>query len=278
MSYDVLVYCQIAGLKMPKDPENKVSQLAVFRVYSNFVCHASQPDLLAWVGSRAQEKECDMARSSVVMARKLLIQHGWLIKTGVKHRAGVEEYKVVLPGYDPSSGMSKQTTNEMSSGLPSGVSSGIPSGLPSGVSSGLPSGVSSGVFSNAKTEHNLNEKEINTTTTTNAEMLFDKVLDMELQVIPTQVPRHALKKLKSATYLPVIEDVLKRCPNGAQDRDVAVWVLSLVYPNNDKFRQSLAGWSAIETKYPLPLNVSDVVNGLVNGFTRNDLLVCEEPF
>ena len=274
MSYDALVYCQIAGLKMPKDPENKVSQLAVFRVYSNFVCHASQPDLLAWVGSRTQEKECDLARSSVVLARKLLVQHGWLIKTGVKHRAGTDEYRVSLPGYKPSSGMSKQTTNEMSSGIPSGVSS----GLPSGVSSGIPSGVSSGVFSNAKTEQNLNEKDINTTTTTNAEMLFDKVLDIELQAIPTQVPRHALKKKKSATYLPVIEDVLKRCPNGHQDRDVAVWVLSLVYPGNDQFRQSHAGWSAIETKYPLPLNVSDVVNGLANGFTRNDLMVCEEPF
>lgn len=258
MSYDALVYCQIAGLKMPKDPENKVSQLAVFRVFSNFVCHASQPDLLAWVGTRTQEKECDLARSSVVLARKLLVQHGWLIKTGVKHRAGTDEYKVVLPGYDLSSGMSKQTTNEMSSGIPSGVSS--------------------GVFSNAKTEQNLNEKDINTTTTTNAEMLFDKVLDIELQAIPTQVPRHALKKKKSATYLPVIEDVLKRCPNGHQDRDVAVWVLSLIYANNDQFRQSFAGWSAIETKYPLPLNVSDVVNGLANGFTRNDLLVCEEPF
>ena len=274
MAYDAWVYLETAGLQMPKDPENKVSQLAVFRVLSNFVCHAKEPDLLGWVGSRTQEKECDMARSSVMRARQLLTKHGWLIKTGVKHRAGADEYKVVLPGYEPSSGMSKQTTNEMSSGIPSGVSSGLPSGIPSGVSSG----VSSGVFSNAKPEQNLNEKDIHTTTTTNAEMLFDKVLDMELQLIPTQVPRHALKKKKSATYLPVIEDVLKRCPNGHQDRDVAVWALSLIYPNNDQFRQSLAGWSAIETKYPLPLNVSDVVNGLANGFTRNDLLVCEEPF
>jgi hypothetical protein len=109
-------------------------------------------------------------------------------------------------------------------------------------------------------------------------MLFDKVVDMELQVIHTKVPRHALKKKKSATYLPVIEDVLKRCPNGAQDRDVAIWVLSQVYPGDAQFRMSSATWSAIETKYPLPLNVSDVVNGLVNGFTRTDLLVCEEQF
>jgi hypothetical protein len=271
MAYDAWVHLETAGLQMPKDPENKVSQLAVFRVLSNFVCHAKEPDLLGWVGSRTQEKECDMARSSVMLARQLLVKTGWIIKTGVKHRAGADEYKVVLPGYEPSSGMSKQTTNEMSSGIPSGVSSGVSSGIPSGVSSGLPSGV----FSKAKTEQNLNEKDINTTTT---EMLFDKVLDVELQAIPTQVPKHALKKKKSATYLPVIENVLKRCPNGAQDRNVAVWVLSLVYPNNDQFRLSSATWSAIETNYPLPLNVNDVVNGLANGFTRSDLLVCEEPF
>ena len=271
MAYDAWVYLETAGLQMPKDPENKVSQLAVFRVLSNFVCHAKEPDLLGWVGSRTQEKECDMARSSVLLARQLLEQHGWLIKTGAVRQAGALEYRVSLPGYEPSSGMSKQTTNEMSSGLPSGVSSGLPSGVFSGVSSGLPSGV----FSDAKTEQNLTKTDTNTT---NTEMLFDKVLDIELQAIPTQVPKHALKKKKSAAYLPVIEDVLKRCPNGAQDRDVAVWVLSLVYPNNDQFRLTNAGWAAIETKYPLQLNVGDVVNGLAHGFTRNDLLVCEEPF
>ena len=138
--------------------------------------------------------------------------------------------------------------------------------------------MSSGVFSNAKTEQNLNEKDINTTTQTKTEMLFNKVLELELQAIPTQVPKHALKKKKSATYLPIIETVLQRCPNGETDRDVAVWVLSLVYPNDDKFHLSHAGWSAIERKYPLPLDLNDVVNGLVKGFTRSDLMVCEEPF
>lgn len=283
MSYDAWVYLETAGLQMPKDPENKVSKLAVFRVLSNFVCHAQEPDLLGWVGSRTQEQECDMARSSVLLARQLLEQHGWLIKTGVVHRAGALEYKVVLPGYEPSSGMSKHATNEpfsgLSSGIPSGLSSGTSSGTSSGLSSGIPSGTSSGVFSNAKTEQNLNEKELNTTEI-EIQKLFGKVLSVELKIRPTAVPINVLINKKSAEYLPICEHALNRFPGGADDRDVAAWVLSKIYGERDsKFSISRSTIASLEQKYLRPngngteqgQDIYSVLSRTVSQFARPDL-------
>ena len=227
MAIDAWVYLNTAGLQMPKDPENKVSKLAVYRVLSNLVCHAQEPDLLSWVGSRKQEIECDMARSSVILARLLLEKHGWLVRTGAVHQAGALEYKVILPGYEPSSGITKQTTNE----------------LPSGVSSGIRSGVSS----NAKTEQNMN--------TTQAQALFELVVKRQLQHETWRKNKdpEAFKKKHAAEYLPVCETALRHFPGGHNDPDVVHWVLGdLFAKTKPDYKVSPSLLQILANRYGLP--------------------------
>ena len=235
MSHDAWVYLNTAGLQMPKDPENKVSRLAVFRVLSNLVCHAREPDLLCWVGSRKQELECDMARSSVFFARWLLEKHGWLVRTGVVHQAGALEYKVILPGYEPSSGITKQTTNE------------LPSGVSSGVSGGVFSGIRSGVSSNAKTEQNMN--------TTQAQALFELVVKRQLEheTWRTYTDPEAFKKKHAAEYLPVCETALRHFPGGHNDPDVVHWVLGdLFAKTNPNYKVAPSLLQILANRYGLP--------------------------
>jgi len=151
----------------------------------------------------------------------------------------------------------------------------LPSGIPSGVSSGL----SSGVFSNAKTEQNLKEKELNTTEI-EIQKLFGKVLTVELKIKPTNIPIEALIKKKSAEYLPICEHALNRFPGGADDRDVAHWVLSKIYGERDsKFSISRSTIASLEQKYLRPnengteqgQDIYSVLSRTVSQFARPDL-------
>ena len=246
---------------MPKHPENKVSDGALFRVLSHCVCMANN-EMLFWVSDRTQAKECNMARSTVFEARRLLEKEGWFVFTGRKRIAGVKEFRVSLPGFtvsglnsqatDTAGGLNSQATESetSSSGTSSGLSSGLDSGTSSGLGSGLTSGLDSGLTIQAKTEHN--ETDINPTKLKlgdDGRTLFIKALKCELELRPSNIPEAVLAKSKRDHWSPFIRKVLDMFPGSENDSDALTYFLSLVNPDDLRFRCSASTLAVLNNRY-----------------------------
>ena len=140
MSVERLDYLLKQGVRVPFVP-NELTEFASKLVVMNLAWHAD-PDGYVWVSDRTQALELAMSRSTVWVARQLLVRDGWLINTGTRKQKGVGVFKLVIPGF---SGLAIPTTKD-TSGLDSGLTSGLASGSTSGLASGLPSGSTSGLF------------------------------------------------------------------------------------------------------------------------------------
>jgi hypothetical protein len=140
MSVERLDYLLKQGVRVPFVP-NELTEFASKLVVMNLAWHAD-PDGYVWVSDRTQALELAMSRSTVWVARQLLVRDGWLINTGTRKQKGVGVFKLVIPGF---SGLAIPTTKD-TSGLDSGSTSGLASGSTSGLASGLPSGSTSGLF------------------------------------------------------------------------------------------------------------------------------------
>jgi hypothetical protein len=140
MSVERLDYLLKQGVRVPFVP-NELTEFASKLVVMNLAWHAD-PDGYVWVSDRTQALELAMSRSTVWVARQLLVRDGWLINTGTRKQKGVGVFKLVIPGF---SGLAIPTTKD-TSGLDSGSTSGLASGSTSGLASGLASGSTSGLF------------------------------------------------------------------------------------------------------------------------------------
>jgi hypothetical protein len=141
MSVERLDYLLKQGVRVPFVP-NELTEFASKLVVMNLAWHAD-PDGYVWVSDRTQALELAMSRSTVWVARQLLVRDGWLINTGTRKQKGVGVFKLVIPGF---SGLAIPTTKD-TSGLDSGSTSGLASGSTSGLASGLASGSTSGLAS-----------------------------------------------------------------------------------------------------------------------------------
>ena len=139
MSVERLDYLLKQGVRVPFVP-NELTEFASKLVVMNLAWHAD-PDGYVWVSDRTQALELAMSRSTVWVARQLLVRDGWLINTGTRKQKGVGVFKLVIPGF---SGLAIPTTKD-TSGLDSGSTSGLASGSTSGLASGSTSGLASGL-------------------------------------------------------------------------------------------------------------------------------------
>ena len=216
-------------------PSNKViGEQAAWHVYSNLVAHASNDKGLVWVSDRTQENETGLPRRNIREARKLFEEQGLLVDTGKRKEKGVKVFQLVIPGFQFSSGLDITPTEQQTSGLDSGLASGLASGLDI----------------TPQTEH----KKIEITPSKiklgdDGKTLFINALRCELEHRPSNIPEAALAKSKRDNWSPFIREVLDLFPGSENDRDAATYFLSLVNPDDFRFRCSVSTLAALNDRY-----------------------------
>ena len=210
-------------------PSSKqVGQATVWRVFSNLVSHASTPDLLVWVSDRTQAIETGCDRRTIRAARTLLAGTGLLVDTQTRKHKGVKVFQLAIPKFqDAVQAFSGRDTPP-----------------PRHDDSGQASGQASGRDNPPQTEQNMN--------TTQA--LFELVVKRQLEHENwrTNTNLETFKKNKAAEYLPVCEKALRQYRGGHNDPDVALWVLSDLFKQDELHRLSSALLMQLTDRYGLP--------------------------
>jgi hypothetical protein len=244
MSHDAWWHINTHPIELPS---NKViGEQAAWHVFSNLVAHASNDKGLVWVSDRTQENETGLLRRNIREARKLFEEQGLLVDTGKRKEKGVKVFQLVIPGFQFSSGLDITPTEQQTSGLGSGLASGLGSGLASGLGSGL----ASGLDITPQTEHK--EIEINPSKIKlgdDGKSLFIKALRCELEHRPSDIPEAVLAKSKRDYWAPFIREVLDLYPGSENDRDAVTYFLSLVNPDDFRFRCSASTLAALNDRY-----------------------------
>ena len=192
-------------------PSNKViGEQAAWHVFSNLVAHASNDKGLVWVSDRTQENETGLLRRNIREARKLFEEQGLLVDTGKRKEKGVKVFQLVIPGFQ----------------------------------------FSSGLDITPQTEHK--EIEINPSKIKlgdDGKSLFIKALRCELEHRPSDIPEAVLAKSKRDYWAPFIREVLDLYPGSENDRDAVTYFLSLVNPDDFRFRCSASTLAALNDRY-----------------------------
>ena len=214
-------------------PSSKqVGQATVWRIFSNLVSHASTPDLLVWVSDRTQAIETGCDRRTIRAARTLLEGTGLLVDTQARKHKGVKVFQLAIPKF--------QDAVQAFSGRDSPP----PRHDDSGQASWQASGQASGRDNPPQTEQNMN--------TTQA--LFELVVKAQLEheTWRKYTDPEAFKKKHAAEYLPVCEKALRQYTGGHNDPDVALWVLSDLFKQDQVHRLSSALLMQLTDRYGLP--------------------------
>ena len=252
MSREALFYVHTFCVQLPKTKGKTMPGDDRLRlVFHNLVSHAADPDLLVWVGADRQTQETGIEGRAVRRCRKVL-QDGGLMTDNGTFVGAAKVWKLNIPGYTPTD------TGASTPGAKTGAKTGATQGAKTGADT-------------RQTELNGIELQ-HIKTASEEESLFDKVLEVELQAIPTPVPIEALKKKKAAEYLPVVRDCLEQYPGCSQSRSAAVFILSQIYPLNSNFRCLPATVAQLElqfSKHATPVRTSsdhsflNIVNAVI---------------
>ena len=228
MSHDAWWHINTHPIELPS---NKViGEQAAWHVFSNLVAHASNDKGLVWVSDRTQENETGLLRRNIREARKLFEEQGLLVDTGKRKEKGVKVFQLVIPGFQFSSGLDITPTEQQTSGLGSGLASGLDI--------------------TPQTEHK--EIEINPSKIKlgdDGKSLFIKALRCELEHRPSDIPEAVLAKSKRDYWAPFIREVLDLYPGSENDRDAVTYFLSLVNPDDFRFRCSASTLAALNDRY-----------------------------
>ena len=271
MNYDLFGYLNTGGLQMPSI-KSEVSREAVFRVLSNLAYHCNEQDQnRVWVGSIKQATETKMGRSTILLARKALLQAGWLIDLSEREKFGAWVYRLEIPGFTEwLTGTNSQTTNSQTDIDKVGTSTGLGTGLGTGL--------------NSQPQTELNKTNINTTQQSPEQTLIRLCKKIELTKIPSEVPFEKIcNSLATQTnYLPVVKQALKSFGDrSANDRDCAIYVLSKIHKDNRDFKCTNETYKTLCEKYPQPQsNPSKLLDSqtFIGDLAKNYLDENNEPF
>ena len=221
-----------------------------------------------WVSAERQANDMRKDERSVRRARSQLQVAGLMLDTGRQVRQS-KVWQIVLPGYAEwinelaktgayTPDASTLTTTGADQGADQGATTGATTGAKTGAKTGADQGATTGAdqsASTSQTEPELEKNCVNTTQQKLEQTLLENAVRLELTVIKSEIPFENIcnAKNKQKLFLPVVKQVLKTFGDkSANDRDCAVYVLSKIHPDNDKFKCSTSTYQVLNERYCQP--------------------------
>ena len=202
-----------------------------------------------WVSAERQANDMRKDERSVRRARSQLQVAGLMIDTGRQVRQS-KVWQIVLPGYAEWINELAKTgayTPDASTLTTTGADQGADQGAKTGAKTGATQSAST-----SQTEPELEKECVSTNQQKLEQTLLENAVRIELTVIPSTVPFKNIcnAQKKQNLFLPAVKQALKMFGDrSANDRDCAVYVLSKIHPDNDKFKCSTSTYQALNERY-----------------------------